>query len=72
MTRPQDLRWPWYQQVVDVIVLVLGIGIAVTMTIRDSWNILAVSLVLVCIGRLSARGVFQVLAGRWLGNGNGK
>ena len=72
MTRHEELRWPWYQQVVDALVLVLGIGIAVTMTVRNSWPPLGVILVTVCIGRLSARAALQVLAGRWSGNGNGK
>ena len=64
MTGTSDQRWPWYQQIVDAIVLVLGIGIAVVMTYRNSWPVTGVVLV-VCIGKLGASQAIRLLLGRW-------
>lgn len=65
MTGTSDQRWPWYQQIVDAIVLVLGIGIAVVMTYRNSWPVTGVVLVVVCIGKLGASQAIRLLLGRW-------
>lgn len=61
----QERRWPWYQQVVDAIVLTLGVGIALAMTYRNSWPVTGVVLVVVCIGKLGASQAIRLLLGRW-------
>jgi hypothetical protein len=65
MSSQESRRWPWYQQTVDAATAMLGIGIAILMAKRDSWPPVGVLLVLVCLGRLSARAMIQYLVGRW-------
>jgi hypothetical protein len=65
MTGEENRRWAWYQQTVDAATAALGLGIAILMAWRDSWPPVGVLLVLVCLGRLSARALIQYLVGRW-------
>lgn len=65
MTETQNRRWSWYQQTVDAATAMLGIGIAIAMTWRDSFPLVGVMLVLVCLGRLSARAMIGYLAKQW-------
>lgn len=65
MTRVQQRRWPWYQQLVDLVVALLGVSIVVTNLVRDSWPVMAVAVALVCLGKISATAALNYLLGRW-------
>ena len=63
--RHTDWRWPWYQQVTDAVAFLLGVGIAVSMTYRETYSFWGVTLVLACVGKLTASQILRVLTGKW-------
>lgn len=63
--KDSDRRWPWYQQVLDLVVASLGVGLAIRMGYRESYPLTGVVLVLACIGKLTASQLLRLLMGRW-------
>lgn len=64
-----ERRWPWYNQIVDAVFAVAGLAIVGVMTIRNSYPLYGVFLVLVFAGRVSASTLLRYLIGRWESQG---
>lgn len=69
MNQPQERRWSWYSQIVDALFAIAGLVLLAVMTIRNSYPIYGVLLVLVFAGRVSASSILRLLVARWEGNG---
>lgn len=68
MTKQEQRRWVWWNQVVDLALAIAGLTVIGAMVVQWSFPWPGIVLAMSCVGGLTSNQLVSVLIARWVGS----